>query len=103
MINKGVCDKGYSCNPSNCGCECNKSCDIGKYLDYKNCKCRKSLVNKLVEEHNETIDEVKLTKIILADIKVVINVILVYCTLYCFQYSLQLMLELVLLLLTIST
>ena len=69
LINKGVCDKGYSCNPSNCGCECNKSCDIGKYLDYKNCKCRKSLVNKLVEEHNETIDEVKLTKIILAEHK----------------------------------
>ena len=31
-------------NPSNC--ECDKSCDVGEYLDYKNCKCR----NKLVEE-----------------------------------------------------
>ena len=37
------------------------------YLDYKNCKCRKRLVNKLVEECNETIDEVKLTKITLAE------------------------------------
>ena len=22
-------------NPSNCECECDKSCDIGEYLDYK--------------------------------------------------------------------
>ena len=26
-------------------------------LDYKNCKCRKSLVDKLVEECNENTDE----------------------------------------------
>ena len=44
----------------------NKSCDFSEYLDYKNCKCKKRLVNKLVEECNETIDEVKLTKITLA-------------------------------------
>ena len=25
----------------NCGCECNKLCDIGDYLEYENCKCRK--------------------------------------------------------------
>ena len=29
------------------------------YLDYENCKCRKKLVNKLVEECTENIDEVK--------------------------------------------
>ena len=28
-------------NPSNCKCECDKSCDDGEYLDYENCKCRK--------------------------------------------------------------
>ena len=44
----------------------NKSYDFSEYLDYKNCKCKKGLVNKLVEECNETIDEVKLTKITLA-------------------------------------
>ena len=37
----------------------NKSCDIGEYLDYENCKCRKKLVNKLVEECTETLEEVK--------------------------------------------
>ena len=40
-INAGVCDKGFISNPSNCKCECDKLCDIGGYLDYENCKCRK--------------------------------------------------------------
>ena len=65
MINKGVCDKVYAWTPSNCKCECDKSCDVGGYLDYENCKCRKRLVNKLLEEYNENIDEAKLTKIAL--------------------------------------
>ena len=38
LIDKGVRDKGYIWNPSNCECECDKSCDIGEYLDYKYCK-----------------------------------------------------------------
>ena len=50
MIEKGICDKRFVWNLSNCGCQCDKSCDIGKYLDYKNCKWRKRLVDKLVEE-----------------------------------------------------
>ena len=60
LIDKGVCNKGFTWNPSNCECECDKSCDIGEYLDYSNCKCRKRLVDKLVEECTETIDEVKI-------------------------------------------
>ena len=56
LIHKMVCDKGYIWNPSNCACECDKSCDIGQYLDYKNCVCRKSLVDKLVEECINVID-----------------------------------------------
>ena len=40
MIDKGVCGKGYIWNPSNCECEIDNSCDVGKYLDYKSCKCR---------------------------------------------------------------
>ena len=63
MIDKSVCDKGYTWNPCNCECECNNSCDVGEYLDYENCKCRKRLVDKLVEECNENIDEAKLTEI----------------------------------------
>ena len=65
LIDKGVCDKGYAWNLSNCECECNKSCDFGEYLHYENCKCRKMLVDKLVEECNENIDEAKLTGIAL--------------------------------------
>ena len=34
---------------SNCECECDKSCDVGEHLDYENCKCRKWLIDKLVE------------------------------------------------------
>ena len=42
LIDKGVCDKGFIWNPSNCECECDKACDVGEYLDYENCKCRKN-------------------------------------------------------------
>ena len=42
-------------NPSNYNCECDKSCDVGDYLDYKNCKGRKRLIDKLVEECSEKI------------------------------------------------
>ena len=62
MIDKGVCNKGFIWNPSNCECECGKSCDIGEYLDYENCKCRKKIVDKLVEECTGTNNEVKLAK-----------------------------------------
>ena len=65
MIEKGVCDKGYIWNPSNCECEYDKSCDVGEYLDYENCKCRKRLVDKLTEECTENIDETKLTGVAL--------------------------------------
>ena len=39
MIDKVVCDKRHAWNPSNCEYECDKSCDVGEYLDYENCKC----------------------------------------------------------------
>ena len=60
MIDKGACGKGFIWNPSDCECECDKSCNIGEYLDYENCKCRKKLVDKLVEESTENIEETKL-------------------------------------------
>ena len=59
----GACDKGFIQSPSNCECECDKSCDIGKYLDYENCKCRKKLADKLVDEYTKTIEETKLVNI----------------------------------------
>ena len=65
LIHKGVCDKGYAWNPSHYERECDKSCDIAEYLDYENCKCRKRLVDKLVEEYSENTDEAKLAGIAL--------------------------------------
>ena len=56
LIDKGICDKGFIWNPSNCECECDKSCDLGEYLDYTNCKCRRELIDKLVEECIENVD-----------------------------------------------
>ena len=62
LSEKGVCDKRSILNPSNCECECDKSYDVGEYLDYENCKCRKKLVDELVEECTENIDEVKISE-----------------------------------------
>ena len=48
-----MCDKAFIWNPNKCECEYHKSCDIGEYLHYENCKCRKRLVDELVEECTE--------------------------------------------------
>ena len=56
LIDKGMCDKGFIWSPSNCECKCDKLCDVGEYLGYKNCKYRKRLIDKLVEECSENID-----------------------------------------------
>ena len=68
FIDKGLCLKGFTWNPSNCECECYKSCDFSKYLDYKNCECKKRLADKLAErspteECTENIEETRLVKI----------------------------------------
>ena len=42
LIDKGVCNKEFIWDPSNCECESDKACDIGEYLNYENCKCRKN-------------------------------------------------------------
>ena len=57
LIDKGMCEKGFIWNPSNCECEYDKSCDVGEYLGYKSCKCRKKIMDKLVEECCENINE----------------------------------------------
>ena len=60
LIHKGLWNKGRIWNASNCECEYEKSCDIGEYLDYENCKCTKKLVEKLNKEWTENIEEIKL-------------------------------------------
>ena len=57
LIDKGVSGKGHAWSPSNCEWECGKSWDVGEYLDYENWTCKKRLIDKLVDECNETIDE----------------------------------------------
>ena len=56
LIDKRMCDKGFTWNPSNCECKCDKSCDIGEYLDYRNCKYRKKIIDKLTEECSKNIN-----------------------------------------------
>ena len=63
MIDKGVRNKGFIWNLSNCECKCYKSCDISEYLDCKNCKCKKRLVDKLAEECTENIEDTRLVEI----------------------------------------
>ena len=69
MIDKEICDKGFVWNPSNCECEYHKLCDVGIYLDYANCKYRKRLVDKLVEECTENIKKAKIAGITLFEHK----------------------------------
>ena len=57
LSDKERCDKEFDWSPSKCKCECDKSCDIGEYLDYKNRKCRKKIVGELSEECSKNIDE----------------------------------------------
>ena len=54
-------------DPSNCECEYDKTCNLGEYLDYENYKCRKKLVDKLVDECAETVEKVKIAKMVLAE------------------------------------
>ena len=66
LIYKGVCDKGFIWNPSNCQCECDKSCNVGEYLDYSDCKCKKKLIDPLIEECTEQSTKLQKIKIVLA-------------------------------------
>ena len=70
--------------PSNCKCVSDKSCDVAEYLDYENCKGRKNLVDRLIEECTENVEEVELTKITSAEYE---NVCKCSCTLYIVLFS----------------
>ena len=56
LVSKLVFDKGYIWNPSTCACECDKFCEVGQYLDYKNCVCRKKLIQDLIEQCTSIVD-----------------------------------------------
>ena len=60
LIDKGACDKEYIFNPSNCKCECDKSCNTSQYLDYLDCKCKKKIIDLIVEECTEYDNKKKL-------------------------------------------
>ena len=69
MIDKSICDKRFIKNPSNCECECDQSRDAGENLE--NCKYRKRLIVKLVEERSGNIHENKMANITLNKYKIV--------------------------------
>ena len=56
LVSKLVCDKGYMWNPSTCSCECDKYCEVGQYLDYRGCVCRKKLIDDLIEQCTSIVD-----------------------------------------------
>ena len=88
LIDKEMCDKGFIWNPSNCESERDKSCHIGEYLDYKNFKCKKRIIDKLGEEcskniyENETLDIISLDAIPLNVYKKVYSSCIVYIVLF---------------------
>ena len=43
-------------NPSTCACECDKLCEVGQYLDYRQCVCRKKLIDDLIEQCTTVVD-----------------------------------------------
>ena len=60
-----MCDEAFICNPSNCECECDKSCDIGN-----------------IAYENETLDAIPLNAIPLNVYKKVYNSCKIYIVLF---------------------
>ena len=56
LVSKLVCNKKYMWNPSTCSCECDRYCETGQYLDYKNCVCRKKIIDDLIEQCTSIVD-----------------------------------------------
>ena len=73
LIDKGICDKGFILNLSNCECECDKLYDVGEYLDYEKCNCRKKLVDILVEECTENTHEVNIAGWLYLSVEMCVN------------------------------
>ena len=85
LIDKGECSKGFIWNPSNCESEYDESCDIGEYLEYRNFKRGKKLVDKLIAKCTEIVEEVKQAKTTSAENENKSNAVLVRSTLCYFQ------------------
>ena len=105
-LNASVCNNKQRWNEDKCRCECieelsdkescnkgsiwnsSKSCDVGEYLDYKNCKCNRKIVGELVEECNKNINENEmiynetLNKIPLNDYEIVCGSFTLYIALF---------------------
>ena len=60
---KELIDEGFIWNSSNCEYESDKSCNISQYLDYSDCKCKKRLIDPLIEKRIENNDETKIVNI----------------------------------------
>ena len=73
--------------PDNCECECDKSCDVGEYLDMENCKRRKRLPYKLVEECSENIDENEMINVNLNDYENICGSCIIYIILFVIAFS----------------
>ena len=43
-------------NPSRCSCKYDRHCETGQYLDYKNCVCRKKIIDDLIEQCTSIVD-----------------------------------------------
>ena len=56
FLGKDRCHDGFISNPSACKFECDELCDVGEYLNYVDWKCRKKLIDKLLERSREDID-----------------------------------------------
>ena len=60
LIDKCKCGNGFIQRRSICERECDKSFDVGGYLDYANFKCRKRLIDKLFEKCEEDIEDMEI-------------------------------------------
>ena len=98
LIYKRVCDKGFIFNPSNCGWEYDRSCNMGQYLDYSDCKWKKKLIDLIIEECTENHDDK--TKIVNTTVKnknsfckvyivlmTIVSIILARITIYFVYYN----------------
>ena len=75
--------------PSNCEYEYYRSCDFSEYLDYKNCKCNKRLRDKLVEECNENINQLKIAEVSLTENMHKCSSCILYIALFSMIYTIK--------------
>ena len=80
LIDKIICDKGYMWNPSTCCCEYDRYCETGQYLDYKNCVCRRKIIDDLIEQCTSIIDiEIKNNTLSKKNDESFSNIYFIYC------------------------